>query len=837
MKKILLFLLTFLACTYSAQAEDWLYLLGDFNRWSNNETYLFKYHNGSYTLLVEDGSALKNKSFKFGNNYGTAVWYGADNTGIKTPYKVYPKTSNSNNMSFGDISDAVIFNVYNYQSGIQFDCAITSADLYIRGLYGNWDANAATQFDRAGYIYTKTVTLSGATECKIADNSYNTEYGLSTAITKVGTYDLTYAGGQAGFNLPDGTYDLTFDFSTLKLTVAAHSETPTYPTSLYLYPDGKEIPAVEGKEGVYSVAGLTKSEIASFRFNTKSDNSGTAYGTTTGADVAITLGDNIDMKEGGGNRWTLTPEFDGTYDIEIDLSTMKFFVTQSTVTYPDVMYYYNGAKPCTVTLANIGDGVYSADIEVAAGESFRFYTAPEATDNLTSYGAETAGQALTLGSDITIVNNTTNKWSIAEAGTYTFTVSLKHHSLNVVKKSVTPDPEFTKYYLRGDINGWGTSEDWELKTTDGLTYTLNNVTLVSGQQFKIGQAGDENWVGYGYSSTDGELSIYPDGTGYKIYKDNSGNLKFDYVYDRLVNITFTLASIDSNEATLKVVYVEGAEITYPTLYLRGNFSGEYWATNDAYKFTQSGDVYTLTVNGNDVKNNEWVIATDGYTYNFGVSEAITVTEGTKLSWNKNKGAQAGFGELEDAKYVLEYTYSTQTLKVTKQGAVVTYPDLWLRGGFNNWGNDGEAANTAYKFTCTDGVYTLTVEAGKLSNKEFKIGSSETRGDWNIGFGGKDANVTAKIGEAFTVYNVVRGKNIYIAENSYKFDIKFVPDFANNTGELTISINNPSGIEDVEISNEAPVEFYNLQGVRVDGELTPGLYIRRQGNSASKVLIR
>ena len=48
--------------------------------------------------------------------------------------------------------------------------------------------------------------------------------------------------------------------------------------------------------------------------------------------------------------------------------------------------------------------------------------------------------------------------------------------------------------------------------------------------------------------------------------------------------------------------------------------------------------------------------------------------------------------------------------------------------------------------------------------------------------------------------------------------------------------NVSGIEDVVIEN-APAVYYNLQGVRVEGDLTPGLYIRRQGNTTTKVIVR
>lgn len=46
-----------------------------------------------------------------------------------------------------------------------------------------------------------------------------------------------------------------------------------------------------------------------------------------------------------------------------------------------------------------------------------------------------------------------------------------------------------------------------------------------------------------------------------------------------------------------------------------------------------------------------------------------------------------------------------------------------------------------------------------------------------------------------------------------------------------------GVADIELGEEAPAEYYNLQGVRMNGELTPGLYIRRQGNKATKVIVK
>lgn len=52
--------------------------------------------------------------------------------------------------------------------------------------------------------------------------------------------------------------------------------------------------------------------------------------------------------------------------------------------------------------------------------------------------------------------------------------------------------------------------------------------------------------------------------------------------------------------------------------------------------------------------------------------------------------------------------------------------------------------------------------------------------------------------------------------------------------IKLSKASSSGIEGIVAEDEAPVEYYNLQGIRV-AEPTNGLYIRRQGNKATKVV--
>ena len=59
--------------------------------------------------------------------------------------------------------------------------------------------------------------------------------------------------------------------------------------------------------------------------------------------------------------------------------------------------------------------------------------------------------------------------------------------------------------------------------------------------------------------------------------------------------------------------------------------------------------------------------------------------------------------------------------------------------------------------------------------------------------------------------------------------------ANTINYLT---KNSSAAIDIEApAAEGAVRFFNLQGVEITGELTPGLYIRQQGNTASKVLVK
>ncbi len=63
-------------------------------------------------------------------------------------------------------------------------------------------------------------------------------------------------------------------------------------------------------------------------------------------------------------------------------------------------------------------------------------------------------------------------------------------------------------------------------------------------------------------------------------------------------------------------------------------------------------------------------------------------------------------------------------------------------------------------------------------------------------------------------------------------------FQNIPIDVTFTGKKTSGIGNVTVDAEAPVEYYNINGMRVDGDnLQSGLYIRRQGNTVTKVLVK
>ncbi len=112
----------------------------------------------------------------------------------------------------------------------------------------------------------------------------------------------------------------------------------------------------------------------------------------------------------------------------------------------------------------------------------------------------------------------------------------------------------------------------------------------------------------------------------------------------------------------------------------------------------------------------------------------------------------------------------------------------------------------------------------------------------------DLSSLAKVGDTATVFSWKRGDE-EISEGYTEADGVFTftatgDYFCSMTNEVfpaltlttkMITISDVSGVAEIE-DNAAPVEFYNLKGVKVSGT-EPGIYVRRQGNKVSKVIVK
>lgn len=267
------------------------------------------------------------------------------------------------------------------------------------------------------------------------------------------------------------------------------------------------------------------------------------------------------------------------------------------------------------------------------------------------------------------------------------------------------------------------------------------------------------------------------------------------------------------------------------LYLVGaNVDGEEWnlGTNP---MTYADGVYTWTGsvlgNGFKINNGTWSDAD----YNIGSDGSALLELGVPYDVIADKDSQDirfdGYTSVENVTVV--YNPTDMTVTVTGDGVNApvgpSIPELYVRGVMNDWG-------TTAQMTEEDGVYTYKFDLVTADAAEFKIADDS----WSTyNYGGQNMSVYCNNpGVQKLVY---QGDNVKI-DNwvDGPMEITFVLD----TLELTVvGTNQPedpsSAIEAIDTEN-APVEYYNLQGVKVNNP-EKGIYLKKQGNTTTKVIVK
>jgi hypothetical protein len=113
--------------------------------------------------------------------------------------------------------------------------------------------------------------------------------------------------------------------------------------------------------------------------------------------------------------------------------------------------------------------------------------------------------------------------------------------------------------------------------------------------------------------------------------------------------------------------------------------------------------------------------------------------------------------------------------------------------------------------------------------EYGFKLMETSDPYNL----KVFNAEDLSGVPFVVYSEGLIDNIHCLSNP-----TLVLTYTNSVKTLQISRGIWTGVEDIAVDNDkdAPVEYYNMQGMKVNiSTAAPGIYIRRQGNKAIKIV--
>lgn len=193
---------------------------------------------------------------------------------------------------------------------------------------------------------------------------------------------------------------------------------------------------------------------------------------------------------------------------------------------------------------------------------------------------------------------------------------------------------------------------------------------------------------------------------------------------------------------------------------------------------------------------------------------------------------AGNGQTEDSQNLLtNTTYLNGPVLLTlgsTNTSVTSQPRWWETSSIKK--ELRIYAKTTIKFEAVRDGY-------KLSSIKFEQGDAAATNYAKV-------NVTAKTNvEGATGTWDTNTKTWTAPENETINSVEFTQDATARLGGFSVIYvednDAMAGIEDINIDNSnAPVEYYNLQGIRVNGDnLTPGIYIRRQGTEVSKILVK
>ncbi len=285
--------------------------------------------------------------------------------------------------------------------------------------------------------------------------------------------------------------------------------------------------------------------------------------------------------------------------------------------------------------------------------------------------------------------------------------------------------------------------------------------------------------------------------------------------------------------TLALAAAMAVSASAANLYLVGNGEGLAWEPEAPLVIESANGVFSF-----DLKNCEqfkmsteigpWDVFNTGALF-ADISEESAIGQALPLENNPDPNISLPwFGD-----WHVEIPENYATITITNLSAKPSgFTKVYIRGAVNDWGapDDWELKTSdgiVYWFNC-EGDHTLPVG-------EFKIADANW-GSINYGGGGEVIPDYSAVEWNYNANNSVIGEEY---TGTIKFELSNGP---RNPAPVTLYPEIVewegfgSGVEESIVAGNEATVYYNLQGIRVENPQN-GLFIARQGNKATKVLVK
>ncbi|MCM1519025.1 MAG: hypothetical protein NC117_10325 [Pseudoflavonifractor sp.] len=478
-------------------------------------------------------------------------------------------------------------------------------------------------------------------------------------------------------------------------------------------------------------------------------------------------------------------------------------------------------------------------LEVTSGQSFKISTVKADWDSGFNGSALYASTSIQSGQNYTLTKNAGPNNVLAHDGKWTIKVSGDLSTLTATAES--QQVGYTKVYLRGGMNGWGANDAWQFETTDGETYMLKNVSIASGVTFKVA---DANWGTVNYGGQKGMEVNTPYVLSYNSKDDCT--TAADFTGD----IEFVLSTA--------TITLKGEEVVVlpESMYVIGNVNGLGWGANNVVAMDNEGDgIFSIS----EVAIGGEMGTEFGY-FSFCEKEGATATDwsGVGTRYGAENADEApefdadGLAELAlvraaepnsfkvpMGKYNMTFNYEDMTLSIEKIEEVVIEPvtsEGAIAAGAAGWKQTGTPQGATEVFAPA-GSYAITYNADKtltfvLTLDETCVGLVPQL--FINGVYVKNLEVLARDGGSWTA---TTDTTYELGETvPFSFYCAYAGGLS-ETNAMSYVVGSQTGIDAVEAVADAPVEYYTIQGVKVAGKLANGLYIAKQGNKVTKILVK